>query len=441
MTDANSFSSVDTIAPPRERPAADSPADRSSGATPSADDANPALARQSSPRPYPLTPDGRPLIVVRPLPPELPTDPPDEAAPSGAGPAEHSRIQQPAIEDRGTKSAGPSVPKDVDPIDQLVESVFPTSFTDWLLADPLSRWELFEQAIAKDRAGVDAAFDRARAVGYRVSRFTDALKAVVGIGAANAAITHTAATTESGGRAVEPVDGGAVARLRTSPPREPRLSPIPPLGNWPSAKPPESPGSIARPPASADLESDDDDDIAIFAKFADDADAGDREGRIRSDEDGDPALAPGQRYAQRVTQRNLAITGHRGTDELTEMFLSVLGRTAKKMGAGSGSKFGIAVHKDFEEEIGKLQLPGVRVEHSYDRSSKTAVKYGREGTIRTDVIKLTTGGKTVAVWDLKTGRAVLRPSRARELAEATGVPLNRVIEINYVSWKALRRGW
>jgi hypothetical protein len=411
--------------------------------------------------PYPFTEgieDGKPRtqVVVRPR-PDLRTDAPDEAAPNGAGAAARARLEAPTDGDRKMTSARSWAADEVGPIDRLVEFVFPIrTFTDWLLVDPLNRGELFTRAIATDPAGVDAASARARAVGYTASRFTNALKEVVASdsrrnpdlfeqlwsieGVIKASIAHNANRSSlATGNAAQSSNGAVLAR-RALPPPSGTPSPllVPPLPKWRDLAPSDRAGSTPGSSKSIERESEDDDDIVIWAQFADDAEA---EGRILSDERADHALVPGQRYAQRRTaERNLAITGHYKTDQLTETLLTVLAKTAREKGAGSGSRFGIDVHMHFKAEIEKLGLPGVHAEQSYDRRWKTFANYGLAGTIRTDVSKLE-GTKTVAVWDLKTGRAVLRPSRAQELAKTTGVPLKRVIEINYVSRKALRRGW
>jgi hypothetical protein len=377
----------------------------------------PDNAQQGSGRP-------RTQITIYPLPRELRDADPgaaDGLPPNGA-PTEAASTSGRALsdawnaDDRETVSSRLARMADVDPVHALVEFALPSrTFTDWLLADPLNRGELFALAIAKDPAGVDAASARAHEIGYIASRFTDQLQTLVGVGTANAAIGHSP-TAESSGRDTRALDSGVLAKGPFSGPPKPRPLPLPPPSTWPSLKLPESPRPKALPPEVADTDADDDDDIAIWAQFADDPDA---EGRILSDER-NYALVPGQQYSQRrVTQHNLAITGHHKTDVLTETLLTVLAATAREKGAGSGSRFGIDVHKHFAAKIEKLGLPGVHVEQSYDRRLKIAVTYGEAGTIRTDVAKME-GKKTVAVWDLKTGKAVLRPSRARACGKNGG---------------------
>ena len=107
--------------------------------------------------------------------------PAGEAEPTGAANASGRALPDGQnADDRRTISPQPARAVNVDPIDALVEFVFPArTFTDWLLVDPLRRGELFKQAITKDPAGVSAASAHARAVGYTASRFTEALKTLV----------------------------------------------------------------------------------------------------------------------------------------------------------------------------------------------------------------------------------------------------------------------
>ncbi|HKY06849.1 MAG TPA: hypothetical protein VJQ55_01345, partial [Candidatus Binatia bacterium] len=310
------------------------------------------------------------------------------------------------------------------------------TFTDWLLADPLSRWDLFEQAIAKDRAGVDAAFDRARAVGYRASRFTDALKALVGVSTANAAIASTT-TTEFGGSDARPSDGGVLAKGPLPRPTGPTPSLVPPLGNWPSVKSPEGWGSAAWPPESADRDSR---QIVVSARFAHDPGASDREGQVLSDASPDPGFVSGQRYAQLVHRENRAITGDKDVDRTTEDLLVVLEATVKEIGPGWGPLFGIRAHYAFAEKIRALNLPGIGekgVEASFDFGH--AVRYGLKNSVRVDIVLKDKFGEPIAVYDLKTGNAKLRPARVRELAEAAGVSIDRVIELRYNQLTAEQR--
>ncbi len=72
----------------------------------------------------------------------------------------------------------------------------------------------------------------------------------------------------------------------------------------------------------------------------------------------------------------------------------------------SGPVYGTALHVAFANAVRALNLPGVRVEQSFDLEG--LANYGDDGSVRTDIILLgTVDGKlvSIAIWDLKTGRA------------------------------------
>jgi hypothetical protein len=77
------------------------------------------------------------------------------------------------------------------------------------------------------------------------------------------------------------------------------------------------------------------------------------------------------------------------------------------------------------------------VEQSFDKAG--LAKYGQDGSIRTDVVLRNARGIIIAIYDLKTGNAIIAPSRARELRAQTGAgPDVRVIELHAVRGPALR---
>jgi retron-type reverse transcriptase len=71
------------------------------------------------------------------------------------------------------------------------------------------------------------------------------------------------------------------------------------------------------------------------------------------------------------------------------------------------------------------------VEQSFDSEGKA--RYGQDGSIRTDVVLRNEEGEIVAIYDLKTGEAIIRPSRAVELrAKTRAGPDVPVIELHSV---------
>lgn len=63
-------------------------------------------------------------------------------------------------------------------------------------------------------------------------------------------------------------------------------------------------------------------------------------------------------------------------------------------------------------------MPGIGengVEQSF--SEKDVVKYGADGSIRTDVIMRDANGRVIAIWDVKTGSAELTDARRRKFGK------------------------
>jgi hypothetical protein len=89
----------------------------------------------------------------------------------------------------------------------------------------------------------------------------------------------------------------------------------------------------------------------------------------------------------------------------------------------SASGYGTAVHMKLKNDIGALHDPNLLAEVSYLKTlMETGAKpmepayYGQQGSIRVDVLEKTSS-YTVCVYDIKTGRSVLLPSRMREIAQ------------------------
>jgi hypothetical protein len=145
------------------------------------------------------------------------------------------------------------------------------------------------------------------------------------------------------------------------------------------------------------------------------------------------ALRSGSRYAQ----VNNAVTGHPVIDRTTDMLLAVLQRSIQEMGSGAGALFGIKVHTDFANRVRQLDLPGIGqdgVEQSFHLNAVDFVRYGLDGSIRTDIAlrdPRNPNQGTIAVYDLKTGNAVLTPSRVEEIRKALRQPDLPVIMLHY----------
>ena len=88
--------------------------------------------------------------------------------------------------------------------------------------------------------------------------------------------------------------------------------------------------------------------------------------------------------------------------------------------------YGVAVHLEFANAVRTLDLPGIGfagVEQSFDLDG--LADYGAAGGVRTDVtmwgIDASGEFRPLAIWDVKTGAAQLRPSRAEQLRQIVGV--------------------
>jgi retron-type reverse transcriptase len=81
-----------------------------------------------------------------------------------------------------------------------------------------------------------------------------------------------------------------------------------------------------------------------------------------------------------------------------------------------------------------MNLPGVGtegVEQSFDQLG--LAHWGKDGSIRTDVVLRNSKGIIIAIFDLKTGNAIIRPPRAVELRALTKAgPDVPIIELHSV---------
>ena len=128
-------------------------------------------------------------------------------------------------------------------------------------------------------------------------------------------------------------------------------------------------------------------------------------------------------------------TGNARIDAKTELLVDVVKEAVSIVGEGSGAAYGVQVHTTTAAMLRDLDIPGIGrhgIEQSF--SLGDTVRYGLDGSVRTDVVLR--GGRTesspiLAVWDFKTGGALLTPSRIRELRSSLGIGLDvPIIEIH-----------
>lgn len=117
-----------------------------------------------------------------------------------------------------------------------------------------------------------------------------------------------------------------------------------------------------------------------------------------------------------------ALTGISTIDDTTKRLSETLGDTMARVDIvpeWAPSVYGTAVHVDFGAQVKSQGLRGVEVEQSF--FDEVPRGYGYPGSVRTDVLLRNDSGDIIAIYDVKTGGAVLSSSRVRELREKTGV--------------------
>ena len=115
-------------------------------------------------------------------------------------------------------------------------------------------------------------------------------------------------------------------------------------------------------------------------------------------------------------------------DETTEILSKLLARingTVARVPGLTPQAYGMLVHTQFAIAVKALQLPQhlrhltLQVEQSFDLSGPT--RYGQPRSIRTDVILRNAQGVIIAIYDVKTGDAEMRPSTEQKYREYTKV--------------------
>lgn len=120
-----------------------------------------------------------------------------------------------------------------------------------------------------------------------------------------------------------------------------------------------------------------------------------------------------------------ALTGISTIDDTTKRLSETLGDTMARVEFirdWTPSVYGTAVHVDFAAQVKSQGLRGVEVEQSF--FEKAPGGYGEAGSVRTDVLLRNDTGDIIAIYDVKTGGAVLTSGRVRELREKTGVGIS-----------------
>ena len=119
-------------------------------------------------------------------------------------------------------------------------------------------------------------------------------------------------------------------------------------------------------------------------------------------------------------------------DQTSFTLLAILTQVVDQIGpqdALTPGQYGTKVHTDFAAAVRSEGLPGVTIEETFGLDPEDA--YGAEDSIRTDAVLRDDAGNIVAIWDVKTGNARLKPARISELLEMTGATSGvYVFEIN-----------
>jgi hypothetical protein len=153
---------------------------------------------------------------------------------------------------------------------------------------------------------------------------------------------------------------------------------------------------------------------AVFADFESLPLASRLEARLgeAGSSDSEPTLQPA---AAKIIYSN-AVTGDERIDSLTEKLSNTLTNVMNVFDFipyDTPRAYGTAVHSAFGAAVLAQRLEGVEVEFSYKNNS--AATYGEEGSVRADVALRSVTDEVIAIYDLKTGGAVVSSSRADEL--------------------------
>jgi hypothetical protein len=133
--------------------------------------------------------------------------------------------------------------------------------------------------------------------------------------------------------------------------------------------------------------------------------------------------SPDQEAAIRVDRYDR--TGNPKIDRVSDILFQTLLRDEELvhratilLGKISRPLYGTLVHLAFAADVRWQDIPGIGsdgVEQSFKLG--LVVRHGLSGSIRTDVLLRDDSGKIIAVWDVKTGNAVLTDERIREIQD------------------------
>jgi len=141
------------------------------------------------------------------------------------------------------------------------------------------------------------------------------------------------------------------------------------------------------------------------------------ENRILNDGSSDP-IRFDARYAQAtVTVDPSALTGHEDIDQATQRLANRLKSVLDFVGPGSGPLYGIMVHEVLKGSLRVYPIEGIKVG---DVEPSFGGGYGAKDSIRPDIV-FRPGLDVRAIYDWKTGGAVIGAARAEELRAAVGV--------------------
>lgn len=137
-----------------------------------------------------------------------------------------------------------------------------------------------------------------------------------------------------------------------------------------------------------------------------------------------------------VTEYGDFLTGIQSIDDASNALSDVLVRVIESLGPledFSPQFYGTMVHQQFASAVKSAGIPGVTdIERTFLFDIEQP-RYGLADSIRTDVVLRNAAGEVMAIYDVKTGDARVRPSRAQELRDKTGVASNTpVFELNIV---------
>ena len=113
-------------------------------------------------------------------------------------------------------------------------------------------------------------------------------------------------------------------------------------------------------------------------------------------------------------------TKNQKIDQTSFTLLAILTQVVDRIGPRSDlspSQYGTKIHTEFATAVRGEGIADVEVEQTFGLDPDDT--YGAEGSIRTDVLLRDESGNIIAIWDVKTGNARLKPWRVRELRQMT----------------------